>query len=120
MPIPKDYRDLLNALVGMTDEGRVNWRADSTGVEVVVDDSKFAVWAGTDERTDEGFVAFALQDLTGKTVDSWYVDDGDEHYDLMNVFFLSAKRQALGVPDRLAKLKDSILKSTTVGEPKKS
>jgi hypothetical protein len=120
MPIPKDYRDLLNALVGKTDDGRVNWRADSTGVEVGVDDSKVAIWAGTDERTDEGFVAFALKDLAGKTVDSWYVDAGDEHYDFMNLFFLSAKRQALGIPDRIAKLKDSILNATTVGDPKTS
>lgn len=99
--IPKDYRDLLNDLYRMTDDGRASWKADQHSVEIVIDDNKFILWAGTDERTEEGFVSFALRDLAGNTLDTWYVDAASGDYDFMNSLFLAAKRHAYGIPDRL-------------------
>lgn len=114
--IPKDYRELLFDLHKMTEEGRASWKADQHSVEITIDENRFVVWAGTDERTDEGFVSFALRDLVGNTLDTWYVDTGSADYDFMNNLFLTAKRHALGIPDRLAKIRAKITGAKSVGE----
>ena len=111
--MPKDYRDLLIDLLKMTDEGRVNWKSDQHSVEITVDENRFVLWAGTDERTDEGFVSFALRDTAGNTLDTWYVDAGNADYEFMNTLFGAAKRHALGVPNRLAQLR---AKMSSVGK----
>lgn len=116
MPIPNDYMELLGTVGELTDKGRVNWKFDGHVVEVQLEDDRFVMWAGTDERTDEGFVSFALKDKQGETIDSWYLDADDEHYDLMNRFFLSAKRHALGIPDRLARIKAQLSKDGILGK----
>lgn len=118
MPIPKDYRDILNSLAGKSENGQVNWKSNRFGVEVAVNESKFLIWAGTDEETGEPFVSFALHDLTGKTLDSWFVDGSDYDYDFMSRLHNSAKRHALGIPQRLAELKDIIEKASVVGDQK--
>ncbi|GDY35484.1 hypothetical protein [Acidovorax sp. NB1] len=114
--IPKDYRDLLNDLYKLTDSGKATWKSDQHSVEITIDDNKFVLWAGTDERTDEGFVSFALRDLAGNTLDTWYVDAGGSDYDFMNALFLSAKRHALGIPDRLAKIRAKISGVKSIGD----
>ncbi|TYC60720.1 hypothetical protein ETQ85_04800 [Zoogloea oleivorans] len=116
MPIPKDYKDIVTALFEKTNAGRVNWKNSRFGIEVKVDKSKFKLWSGTDENTDEAFVAFALNDLNGSTMDSWYVDEGDADYDQMTLLFSAAKRYANGVPQRLSELKNVILKLDFLGE----
>lgn len=117
MPIPSDYRSIVDSLVASTDEGRVLWRSGKFSIEVSIDGSMFALWAGTDEETGHEFVSFALQDGDGKVIDSWYVDENEEDYDYMRCLFNSAKRFALGVPQRLAKLQEILTKSQTIGDP---
>jgi hypothetical protein len=116
MSIPNDYQELLGTVAELTDKGRVNWKFDGHAVEVLLEEDRFVIWAGTDERTDEGFVSFALKDKRGETLDSWYLDAGDEQYDFMNRLFLSAKRHALGIPDRLARIRDLLSKDGIVGK----
>jgi len=116
MPIPSDYRPILDSLSARTDEGRVFWRSGKFGIEVGIDGSKFALWAGTDEETANEFVSFALQDGAGKTIDSWYVDENEDDYDYMRRLFNAAKRFALGVPQRLAKLQEIISNAQTIGD----
>jgi hypothetical protein len=116
MSIPSDYKDLLISLSDRTDKGRVKWKFDGHAAEVLIDDNRLSLWAGTDERTDDAFVSFALKDLAGNIIDTWYLDAADEHFDFMNRFYLSAKRQALGIPNRLAKLRSSIEGSDIIGK----
>lgn len=116
MSIPNDYRDLLNSLTDLTDNARVNWKFDGHGVEVLIGKERLLIWAGTDERTDESFVSFALKDKAGNTLDTWYLDADDEHFDFMNRLYLAAKRHALGIPDRLKRLQESLKKGGVVGE----
>ena len=114
--IPKDYRDLLMDLFKLTENGQASWKSDPHSVEITIDNDKFVLWAGTDERTDEGFVSFALRDLAGNTVDSWFSDAADSDYVFMNALFLSAKRHALGIPERLAKIRAKIAGANSIGE----
>lgn len=116
MPIPNDYRELTSSLASLTDQGRVNWKYDGFGVEVLLEDDRLNLWAGTDEHTEQRFVSFALKDRRGETIDSWYVDEADIDYDPMNRFFLAAKRHALGIPDRLARIQSAIRKDGVIGK----
>jgi hypothetical protein len=116
MSIPKDYKELLQSIAGMTDDGRVKWKSDGHSVELKLENDRLFLWAGTDERTEDGFVSFALRDLSGNTLDTWYVDAGSVDYDFMNRLYLAAKRLALGIPSRLASIRESIAKSKTLGE----
>lgn len=116
MSIPNDYREFLSSLAELTDKARVNWKFDGHAVEVLIENERIVVWAGTDERSDQAFVSFALRDKSGNTIDTWYLDDGDGDFDFMNRFFLSAKRHALGVPDRLKRLRESLTKDGVVGK----
>jgi hypothetical protein len=117
MPIPKDYKDIVTTLLEKTNTGRVNWKKSRFGIEVKVEKSGFKLWSGTDEHTDEAFVAFALNDVNGATIDSWYVDAGDVDYDQMTLLFAAAKRYAHGIPQRLSELKNAISNLEFLGDP---
>lgn len=116
MPIPSDYDALLKDLSERTDKGQVNWKFERHTVELILDEERIAVWAGTDEQTEHGFVSFALKDKHGEMLDSWYLDAGDEDYDFMNRFFLAAKRRALGISHRLARIREKMSKSVVIGD----
>ena len=115
MAIPNEYRDIVETLATATNEGRVKWAATKFGIEVAVSGSKFVVWAGTDEEQERGFVSFALSDKDGNTLDNWYVDEGASEYDLMRSLYAGAKRQAMGIPERLANIRNEINKAEIVG-----
>jgi hypothetical protein len=119
MPIPSDYRDIVASLLTKTDNGRVHWTRGRFGIEVEVEKSIFTLWAGTDENSEQAFVAFSLNDANGSTLDSWYVDENDEDYDLMRRFFAAAKRYAHGIPQRLSFLKESIASLGYIGQKQK-
>ena len=93
------------------------WRKDKYAIAVAVDKSKFTLWAGTDEHTDEPFVAFGLADNKGSVIDSWYVDESDEDYQVVQQLYKAANRHALGVPNRLKELNAIISGLKIVGEP---
>jgi hypothetical protein len=116
MTIPKDYIDIVNRLLRMTNEGRVNWKAGTFGVEVNIEKSRFSMWAGTDEHTDEPFVAFALLSSNGQTLDSWFVDSSDDDFALMNNLHSAAKRYAGGIPQRLVELRSILESAKTIGD----
>jgi hypothetical protein len=99
-----------------TVEGRVRWRASRFGAAVLVSGSQFEIWSGTDEETDKPVVSFALQESKSKPLDTGFVDRGDEHYEYMHDLFSRARRQALGIPERLAAIRDALNSSTVIGE----
>ncbi|HEY0491261.1 MAG TPA: hypothetical protein VGD30_17255 [Telluria sp.] len=117
MPIPTEYRDIVKTLDTKTTEGNVNWRKDKYDISVTVDKSKFSLWAGNDEHTDEPFVALGLYDANGSVVDSWFVDQSDRDYTEMYHLHKSASRHALGVPGRLKELEGLISQMKIVGTP---
>lgn len=118
MPIPKDYLELMESLRQRTDDGKVRWTVDGASVDVTLGGERLSLWAGTDEQTEEGFVSFGLKDQKrgGDLLDSWYLDAGDRDYDALNTLYLSAKRHALGIPDRLKKIQEAISKEGVIGD----
>lgn len=116
MPIPKDYREIVSKLMRMTNEDRVNWKAGNFGVEVTVDRSRFTLWAGTDEHTEEPFVSFALMESNGQTLDSWFVDANDDDFELMSNLQGAAKRHAMGIPQRLSELRNILDSAQKIGD----
>lgn len=116
MAIPNDYKDIVETLYSATDEGRVKWSQARFGFEVAVQGSRFQIWSGTDEENGQAFVAFALTDEKGKTLDSWYVDESEPEYEWMHKLFYGAKRQALGISKILAGLKEVFDKGGVIGD----
>lgn len=116
MAIPNDYKDIVETLATATNEGRVKWAATKFGMEVALSGSKFLLWAGTDEEQERGFVSFALSDKDGNTLDNWYVDEGANEYDFMRNLYSGAKRQAMGIPERLASIRNEIKNAEIIGE----
>lgn len=116
MPIPNDYKDIVETLFSATDEGRVKWSQARFGYEVAVQGSRFQIWNGTDEENGQAFVSFALADEKGKPLDSWYVDESESEYETMRNFFYSAKRRALGISKILSGLKEVIGKGGVIGD----
>ena len=116
MPIPRDYLEIIDDLIAKTQKGRAGWQSAPFGVELNVQkDMKIGMWGGKDENTDEPFVSVALQDAQGKNIDNWYVDGSDADFARMNLFFSDAKRHALGVPQRLIKLRELIRSADFIG-----
>jgi hypothetical protein len=118
MSIPADYRDIVVALLDKTDQGAVHWRQDKFDIGVSFEGSKFSLWAGHDDNTEEPFVAFALQDDKGATLDSWYVEEHDgTDYTMVHRLYQSAKRHAAGVPEKLRALREKIAAAKEIGSP---
>lgn len=117
MPIPADYKDIVVALLKKTDLGAVHWRQEKFGIGVSFEGAKFILWAGTDEHSDEQFVAFGLQDSSGATIDSWYVEEHDgPDFTTMDFLYKSAKRHAAGVPKILRELRAKLAEAGEIGK----
>jgi len=101
MPVPSSYRDTIAALRAPTASGDVAWKTHEHGFVAEIAGSRIRLWDGIHEETSVDFIAFGLLDQNGKTLDSWYIDDGDEDYLPMTRLLIDARRTALGVPDRL-------------------
>ena len=118
MSIPTDYRDIVVVLADKTEQGSVHWRQDKFDIGVSFEGTKFALWAGNDEHTDEPFVAFALQDENGVTLDSWYVEESyGTDFTMVQRLYKAAKRHAAGVPEKLRALKAKIATAKEIGSP---
>jgi len=116
VPIPKEYKEIIEMLNTATQDGRVRWKqTKGANVAILVPPSEFEIWAGTDDNTERGFVAFGIRE--GHTlVDNWYLDEGDVNYELMSELYQRAKREAFGVSKRLQGIKDLLAKKGPVGE----
>lgn len=109
MPIPDEYHAIIEVLLEKTGQGALDWVDNSSQISVIIDQSRFAIWSGSDEETNESFVAFALfGKIQSKPIDSWYVDESDRDYDIAYNLFKLAKRHANGVPDLLKNLAERI------------
>lgn len=119
MPIPADYCEIVDSLLDKSNKGLAHWTRGQFGVQIELDDARFTMWSGTDEHTEEAFVAFSLNAANGATLDSWFVDERDSDYDQMRLLFAAAKRHADGIPERLKNIKEQLAKATMIGKEKK-
>ena len=117
MPIPNDYKSVVHQLAEATQEERVKWKSDGHVISVRVEDATFSVWNGVDDDTDTEFVSFGLGDARNKTVDTWAVDAGEHDFEMMKAFFKNARRQALGIPQRLRTLEAALATKGVIGGP---
>jgi len=115
MSIPNEYRDIVSDLLIATNESRVNWYIDRHDVQVKLQDAIVKLWSGTDEQTEVPFVSFALSDLKGKLIDTWFLDQGDNEYDHVFRLYTEAKRKALGIPQKLEKLRAQLKSGGIIG-----
>lgn len=116
MPIPSDYQNIVDNLLSATEAGRAKWGRTKFGFDISILESKFIIWSGTDEESDQGFVSFALADDAGKNLDTWYVDETDSDYDKMQRLCNGAKRQALGIAKLLSSLQVAIQSGEIIGK----
>lgn len=117
MSMPVEYRQIIQTLLFKTNQGVAHWKQETFQLAVTFGDSKFAMWAGSDEHSDEPFVAFALQDASGKTIDSWFVEQVDgEDYTMTRSLYTSANRRALGVPEKLRSLQERLAAADRIGD----
>jgi len=115
MAIPKDYQEIVEALAIATNEGRVKWSASQFDVTVTVSGAKFRLSSDMQEN-GQRYVTFTLLDSNGRGLDGWHVNEGDAAYDHMQLLFSTARRQALDVPQRLARLLNEIRTSPVIGD----
>ncbi|MCV9921894.1 hypothetical protein OIU19_24295 [Pseudomonas sp. BT-42-2] len=115
MSIPSEYRDIVFGLLTATNESRVNWYIDRHDVQVKLQDTIVKLWSGTDEQTEVPFVSFALSDLKGKLIDTWFLDEGNDEYDHVFRLYTEARRKALGIPQKLEKLRAQLKSGGTIG-----
>ena len=117
MPIPSDYRSLIKQLVAATEEERVKWKDDAHAISIRVEDATFSLWSGFDDETSREFVSFGLGDARNKLVDTWSVDAGEPDFEMVKAFFKNARRQALGIPQRLRSLEAALASKGIIGGP---
>ena len=108
MPIPIDYVGVIEQLEESTLAHILEWKNQKFGFETAIANSKFSIWAGDDGDTGIPFVAFAMLDESGNTLDSFYVEPDDDDYETMRLFFSMAKRYALKIPSRLESVKKAL------------
>lgn len=118
MPIPTDYQEIISTLADKTDAGLVHWQSDRfTTISVTFDSSRFKLWSGNDEHTNEPFIAFALQTEDGQPLDSWYVEEGEgEPCTRMHLFLRAATRYVRGVPATLKRLREKMALAESIGD----
>lgn len=117
MPIPSDYKKIIQQLNVKSNNGQALWFRDRHSYSLVVDDkTTMTVWAGSDMNTDEQFVSFGLYDNKGTVLDTWAVDDSDEDFEVMHQLVTSARRIAHGIPDRLKAIESALASSGVVGQ----
>lgn len=116
MPIPSDYLDIVFDLLKATKDSRVNWQNENHTIVVRLPKTRVKLWSGTDEETNLPFVSFALTDVSGRSLDSWAVDEGDTDFDTMHTLYSLSRRIAFGIPERLKDLRSLLATSSTIGE----
>lgn len=117
MPIPNDYRDICEMLLDATYEGRVNWTEVGLSLVVRLPEYKFEIWSGTDNENERAFVAVGLKGHTERgLIDNWYVEEGDNDYDMMFTLFSQARRKARRLPEKLDSLRKLLKSDSTIGE----
>jgi hypothetical protein len=122
MPIPNDYRDICEMLLDATNEGRVNWIEKSSKTFVVrLPEYIFEIWSGTDELDEKIFVAVGLRDYFSESgfLDNWYVEEGDNDFDILLALFSEARRKARRLPEKLDSLRKLLKSDSTIGEVEK-
>lgn len=126
MPIPNEYREIIGELKRATEEGRVVWNTERFGVSVEVSGSLIELWGGEDSETERGFVTCTLKDPKGhglrrdQPLDTWFVEEGDDDFAFMHLFFHAAKRQGLGIPQKLSEIADALKSSGQIGGKSKT
>ncbi|NHZ42030.1 hypothetical protein [Massilia aquatica] len=117
MSIPNDYREIVKALSVKPEEGNAGWRKDKYTISVTVNNTKLALWADNDEKSDLPFVAFGLYGPNGMVMDTWYLDESDSDYAHVFQLYQSAHRHAQGVPARLKQFAGLISDLKFIGSP---
>jgi hypothetical protein len=117
MPIPHEYREIIDMLIEATAQSRVVWVEKSGGTTVLVHLPEFDVeiWSGSDESETE-FVAVGLKVQHSKSyIDNWYVEEGDEHFDKLLLLFRAAQRRARNIDEKLQTLRNYLAHPGKIG-----
>lgn len=119
MPIPIEYAEIISTLAAKTAAGLVHWQADKyMSISVMFETTRFQLWAGNDEHSEEPFVAFGLQNEYGESLDSWYVEEHEgAPYVTMHELWKAANRRVKGLPDTLKKLREKLAAAEKIGAP---
>lgn len=116
MEIPDEYQEIIEGLSKATDDERIRWTLEQFGLEFEVAGFKLVLDIGNDFERKVAYVTFALTEKSGKMLDIWRVDEGCPEYDFLYGLYLRARRKALGIPQRLERIRDELRKSNIIGE----
>ncbi|MEW6348558.1 MAG: hypothetical protein AB1646_05815 [Thermodesulfobacteriota bacterium] len=114
MPIADEYRDICEMLLKATEEGRVSWTEEATATFAVrLPELRFEIWAGKEELE---FVAVGIRDAEGsKSIDNWYLEEGDPDFKFLKTLWSEAKRHARRIPQALERLRSLLRTGDRIG-----
>lgn len=104
MPIPSNYRDICEMLIKASDAGRVNWLEEGDTFVVRLPEYNLNLWSGEEEG--RSFIALGLKTpgLKG-LIDSWYVDEGEEDFGVLQRLLGAASHNSHRVAQKLDELR---------------
>ncbi len=116
MPIPIDYKDICEMLLVATSEGRVNWTSEGATLRVHLPEYNFEIWSGTDEDSGKEFIAVGLRKPgERRLIDNWYLEEGDEDFNMLESLFQEARSQGRGVREKLDMLRKRLESGSKIG-----
>ena len=116
--ISDEYYELIAKLVKRTLSGEVNWKATSDDNQFVLYFNNFSlsVYQATDQNSGEEFARIVLLNDDGKEIDSFWVSERDEHWEIASNLFTGARRKALKIDEALHTILDELDGDGTVGK----
>lgn len=110
--IPEEYKELVDKLVTLTENRKINWETTSDTTKFSFGGSKVSalIYNGNDFQTGEDFVRLELLDILGDQIDGFYVDEHDEDFPKMLALYNSSKRNALKIEESISSLLNDLNK----------
>lgn len=126
MPIPEEYRSLVERLHQRTREGTVQWKSDKEGSRYYVSFQHSALSMSQLQQLDFSALGglglerpkplkFALYNDKGEVIDSFTLGADDDDYDTINELWRSAHRKAMRVDEAIRRL-EAELEDTSSGK----
>ncbi|MCG8073278.1 MAG: hypothetical protein N0C86_14990 [Candidatus Thiodiazotropha taylori] len=116
--ITDEYFSLVEKLVHRTSQGEVNWKSTSDNHQFLVYFNKFtlSVSQSFDQHNQEAYIRIVLLNDEGSEIDSFWVHESDNHWELASQLFTGARRKALQIDEAIHTIMDELDNKDTVGK----
>lgn len=119
--ISDDYIHLVEKLVERTKAGEVNWKSTVSDNEFMVYFKNFSLSVSTSYDPDEDrvFAYLSLRNDSGKEIDKFWIDQDDEHFQMISDMHAGARRKAFRIDEALHTIMSELNSDGAVGLKKK-